>query len=487
MRIMRRTLRCLVVGLLSATGLIAHPGAASAVIAGHIADSAISSCPTTGATVPADYLGLSMEWSMVQFWAGTSRASVVAPFVNILNSLEASPATPGVLRVGGNSQDGYVWDPAGSTTGNLLFSGTINSGLVDALFEAARRTGWKVILGLNLRNDNPAMATALARYAISQDTGHNLLALELGNEPNGYLSEADYLARFQRYAAALAADPGTAGALITGPAISENADVTWARDLWARYASSGRMPFTTWHDYANAPNLSTLLQTVKITELNSRIAAMDGAVGAGRHRMDEGADTGKGGLDTVSNVQGTTAWLIDALLRGGASRLRSFHLHSWDGYYYPADNRRSFYTPFVIRSGQASPRPNFYGLALFKYAVGRRFCAVSTSNASGQLVRTYAVLNAGTNRIYAYAINKVGTGKAGTVSVTVPAGHSGTAFINVMRSTGGCLGKTTTIEGATLPANGIYTWTGRALKPVSGTRRYQFSLPECATALLSIP
>jgi len=225
------------------------------------------------------------------------------------------------------------------------------------------------------------MATALARYAISQDTGHNLLALELGNEPNGYLSEADYLARFQRYAAALAADPGTAGALITGPAISENADVTWARDLWARYASSGRMPFTTWHDYANAPNLSTLLQTVKITELNSRIAAMDGAVGAGRHRMDEGADTGKGGLDTVSNVQGTTAWLIDALLRGGASRLRSFHLHSWDGYYYPADNRRSFYTPFVIRSGQASPRPNFYGLALFKYAVGRRFCAVSTSNA----------------------------------------------------------------------------------------------------------
>jgi hypothetical protein len=216
-RITRRMVSCLIVGLLSATALIARPGTASAAIPGHIADAAISSCPATEATVPSDYLGLSMEWSMVKVWVGTSRTSVIAPFVNILDSLDASPATPGVLRVGGNSQDGYQWNATGSTTANSLFSGTINSGLVDALLEAARRTGWKVIMGLNLRNDDPAMATALAGYAISQDTGHNLLALELGNEPNGYLSEADYLARFQRYAAALAADPGTAGALTTCP------------------------------------------------------------------------------------------------------------------------------------------------------------------------------------------------------------------------------------------------------------------------------
>jgi hypothetical protein len=97
------------------------------------------------------------------------------------------------------------------------------------------------------------------------------------------------------------------------------------------------------------------------------------------------------------------------------------------------------------------------------------------------------LLNTGTNRIYAYAINKGGTGKAGTASVTAPAGHAGTAFVNVMRSTGGCLGKTTTIEGATMAANGTFSWTGRAVNPVSGTRRYEFSLPECATALVSIP
>jgi hypothetical protein len=457
------------------------------VLPGHIADSTITSCPSTAATVPADYLGLSLEWSMVQFWVGTSRTSVVGPFVNILTSLKLNAATPGVLRFGGNSQDGYAWNPTGSTAANSLFFGTINAGLVDAIFEVARRSGWKVILGLNLRNNDPAMAAALAKYAIGQDTGQNLLAVEFGNEPNGYLTRADYLVRFQLYVDALNADPATATTPITGPAISENADVTYARDLFARYATTGRMPFATWHDYANSPNLASLLQTVKITEFNARIAAMDGAVGSGHHRMDEGNDTGNGGLDNVSNVHGKTTWLTDTLLHGAAARMRGYNCHSWDGFHYPGDNRTCWYTPFVIRSGQAAPRPGFYALALFKYALGRRFCAVSTSTASGHLVRTWAVTDPATNRIYAYAINKGGSGKSGTVSVTAPTGHTGTGFLNVMRDTGGCLGKTTAIEGSTLPPNGAFTWTGRALNPVAGTRRYEFALPECSTALLSIP
>jgi hypothetical protein len=456
------------------------------VIPGHIADSTIVSCPATGVAVPADYLGLSIEWSMVKVWLGTTSATVIAPFVNVLNSLKLSGATPGVLRIGGNSQDGHEWNPTGSTAGNSLFFGTINTGLVDAVFEVARRTGWKIILGLNLRNDNPAMAAALARYAVTQDTGRHLLALELGNEP-GYLPLADYLARFQRYLDALDADPVTATVPIAGPAISENADVTYARELWARYAPTGRIPFATWHDYANSPSLGSLLQTVKITQFGERIAAMDGAVGAGNSRMDEGNSVGNGGLDNVSNVAGSAQWLLDTMLHGAAYRQRGYHNHSWDGYHYPGDNRTCWYTPFVIRDGQASPRPGFYALALFKYALTRRFCGVSTSTASSQLVRTWALLDPPTNRIYAYVINKGGAGKAGTASVTAPAGHTGAAFLNVLRDGGGCLGRDTGIEGIRLPPSGIYSWSGRAINPVPGTRRYEFTLPECSTALVSIP
>jgi hypothetical protein len=121
------------------------------------------------------------------------------------------------------------------------------------------------------------------------------------------------------------------------------------------------------------------------------------------------------------------------MLHGAAARQRGYNNHSWDGFHYPGDNRTCWYTPFVIRNGRASLRPGFYALALFKHALGRRFCAVSTSTATGHLVRTWALTHPVTNRIYAYAINMGGGGKSGTVSITAPAGHTGTGFLNIMR------------------------------------------------------
>jgi hypothetical protein len=448
---------------------------------GHIADSTISTQPPTGSPVPTDYQGLSIEWSMVEHWFGTSAGTVIVPFVNVLTSLRRTDTT-GVLRIGGNSQDGYRWNPSGSTAGDQLFAGTITPGLVDAIFEVARRAGWRVIFGLNLRADDPATAAALAQYVRGVDTTGQLLGFELGNEPNGYLATTSaYMERIGRYVAALDASPTTVGVPIIGPAISENADVAYAAALWGTY--SARMPVATWHDYANSPNLASLLTTTKITELGQRITAMDGAVGVGKSRMDEGNSVGNGGLDGVSNVSGTGCWLIDAMLSAASRGQRGWNTHSWDGFYYPAEGRTCWYTPFVVRNGQISPRPPFYAMALFKFAPGRRFVGVQTSNATGQLVRTWALRDAG-GRTYAFVINKGGTGKAGTVGVTGP--RAGTAFLNLLAS-GGCSWKDPLIEGARLPANGTYTWTGRSIGPVSGTTRFEFSLPECSIGLVSLP
>jgi hypothetical protein len=49
------------------------------------------------------------------------------------------------------------------------------------------------------------------------------------------------------------------------------------------------------------------------------------------------------------------------------------------------------------------------------------------------------------------------------------------------------MGKTTGIQGATLPPSGSYAWQGTPINPVPGTRRYEFTLPDCSTVLLSIP
>ena len=112
---------------------------------------------------------------------------------------------------------------------------------------------------------------------------------------------------------------------------------------------------------------------------------------------------------------------------------------------------------------------------------------MSTANASGQLVRTWCLTDPSTNRLYAYAINKGGSGKAGKVGISAPAGHTGTGFLNIMSDAGRCSGKTTRIQGSTLPASGSYTWTGTPLNPVPRTTRYEFTLGECSTAFLSIP
>ena len=63
--------------------------------------------------------------------------------------------------------------------------------MIDALLEVARQSGWKVVLGLNLGADQPAEAAALVRYAVDQDSGHNLLAVAPGNEPGTYLPRTE--------------------------------------------------------------------------------------------------------------------------------------------------------------------------------------------------------------------------------------------------------------------------------------------------------
>jgi hypothetical protein len=171
------------------------------------------------------------------------------------------------------------------------------------------------------------------------------------------------------------------------------------------------------------------------------------------------------------------------LLCAASRRQRGFTVHSWDGHHYPADARTCWYTPFVVRDGQVSRRPSFYALALFTYALGRRFCGVSTSAASGLVVRTWAVHDPATGRIYAFVLNN---GRAGRVSVTVPAGHPRDGLPQRAPQRWLLL-KDPLIEGTRLPPDGVYSWSGRPLGAVSGTRRYEVDLPECSAALLSLP
>ncbi|MDT7571270.1 MAG: hypothetical protein QOE05_1444 [Actinomycetota bacterium] len=466
--------------------------ALSAVVAGAahadptvpVATIAVTGCPNNGVQVPNDYLGLSVEWSMMLHWFGTSAAGAVQPTVNLLDSLETSPDHAGVLRIGGNSQDLHLWRPDRPATDNKLFEGVINKGMVDALFTVAERSGWKVVLGLNLRRNNPAEAVALTRYALSRDRTHKLLAVEIGNEPTVYFGSdtTAYIARVYSYVQALDADPVTSGVAIAGPSLANRADLALVASMRQSYGP--RMPFVSWHHYANRPTLTGLLSEQVSKEWRDRIDAVQSAAENAPTRMDEGNSVGTGGMNRVSNVMGSAAWQTDAMITGAAAGLAGYHAHAWDGYYFPKEKRESWYTPFVVRGGLVYPRPTFYSLALLKELPGKRFCNAVSTVPAGDGVKSWTLIDPATSRLLVYAVNKA-DGAASDVTLTTPLQYAGTASVSRIGDPDGCGGKKSNIEGARLPTQGAYAWTPSTVQPV-GPSAYSIRLEPCQAALIEI-
>lgn len=450
-----------------------------------IATVAVTGCPADGVQVPSDYLGLSIEWSMVAHWFGTSRTNVVPPTVALLDSLESSPQNTGILRIGGNSQDLHVWRPDGDPKGNHLFDGVITKGMVDALLTVADRSGWKVVLGVNLKGNRPAEAVGLTHYALSRDVDHRIVGVELGNEPTVFFGDdtTSYMARIYSYVQALDADPVTNRVPIIGPSLANRADLAPLTAMRQSYGD--RIPWLAWHHYANRPTLTGLLSSAVEKDWSDRIAAVQQAAGGAPTRMDEGNSVGTGGLNNVSNVMGSSTWQVDAMLTAAAAGIGGYHAHAWDGYYYPAAHRESYYTPFVVRGGLVYPRPSFYGLALLRDLPGKRFCNAVTTVPSGGHVKTWTLVDPTTQHLLVYAVNKGESDAAGDVALTTPMEYGGKASVSRISDPDGCSGRKSSIEGARLPTQGAYTWTPATVEPTAASL-YSVHLDACQSALIDI-
>ncbi|GAC1608794.1 MAG: glycosyl hydrolase family 79 C-terminal domain-containing protein [Mycobacteriales bacterium] len=472
---------------------IAQPPLRNAAAANATLQVRVTGCDPAARVVPANYLGLSVEWGMVPRWFGPSRSAVALPMVGLLRSLQTGSVSAGVLRIGGNSQDRFRWHPGGSTVANTPFEGAINTGMVDALLEVARRTGWRLILGLNLRTGRPFDAASMAHYVVRHDTTHRVLAFELGNEPNGYVNDTPYRYRIrvQPYLLALRADPVTRHVPIAGPALGNSASTAYVSAL--RQAYGMPLPLVTWHHYGNQPTVDALLDESVDTRWTDRMAEVGKAAGLTPNRMDEGNSVGLGGLHRVSDVTASSTWLADALLTGAEAGLSGFNVHSWDGYgfpftgYYPRSGQTSYYTPFVFRAGLVVPRPLVYALALLRSLGGQRFCQTITTGSADAHVKAWALRNPTSGHLSVFVVNKrSGAGRA-LVDVVPPDGYSGVAAVSRLHDTGGCSGAHPSINSSRLPGNGSYRWQPERL--VADTATSIIALPPmgpCDSALLDV-
>jgi hypothetical protein len=139
--------------------------------------------------ISADFLGLSYPISRI-----ATSDTMSSEFLSTDNSIYAKLLEnlgSGVFRMNDGNTNYTFWlttPPAGiCKTGNHPIT-VLSKANVDNLFAIAKLTGWSVIFGVNMgcyTSTTIQMAANEAAY-LQKTGGNSLIALELGNEPNGY-------------------------------------------------------------------------------------------------------------------------------------------------------------------------------------------------------------------------------------------------------------------------------------------------------------
>jgi hypothetical protein len=197
-----------------------------------------------GLTIPEDFLGLSFDAAILadnQNYFDVNNTQ----FINLLQNLGN-----GVLSFGATGVDHTYWiKPPGVPSENV--AAVLLPSDVDQLFAFSRKTGWRVILGLNLGANDPKMAADEAAYA-AKAGGDSLLAFEIGNEPDIYFRDgvrtpdytyADYQREVETYIRTLRSV--LPNIPIAGPATASN--FTWFSNYLT--GEAGNIVLATTHTY----------------------------------------------------------------------------------------------------------------------------------------------------------------------------------------------------------------------------------------------
>src|SRR5579884_3567213 len=211
-------------------------GAAGSAPAGVMARVVVSR-GQLGRAIPRDFVGLSLEVStggqgIGAFHGGSAAGAAAgggerewseqyalghpgapnAGFFRFMRNLG-----PGVLRLGGNSQDNTCWAQAPHPA---ECQATLTAADLRLFAAAARASGWRLILGLNLKQDDPAWAEREVADGVAKTIpAAAIWALEIGNEP-------DLFARGARWRGLR---PAAAGAT---RATSAYFSTAWERTTW---------------------------------------------------------------------------------------------------------------------------------------------------------------------------------------------------------------------------------------------------------------
>jgi hypothetical protein len=462
-----------------------------------------------GALIPSGFLGFSFEFQAVPAYAGSDPTHVNPVLVALIRSL--SPGQAPVLRIGGNSTDlSYVTGPGVKPLPYVGYR--LTPAWMATTGALAKATGARMIMGLNLAADDPALDAAELRDYVAALPQNSLEAVEIGNEPNIYnrltvyhaASGAPVHARRRSFEYPMfrsqfqAAARRTHALTLAGPALA--AGPTPGRGSWVNTVSDllrrqPRLATMTVHRYPlrscyvppsspQYPTIAHLLAPYATVTLADSLKRWIGLAHAqGRQlRLDELNSVACRGKAGVSDSFASALWVTDALFSLARAGVDGVNLHTLPDTAYEL-------FAFSQQDGrwQAQVRPVYYGLQLFAQAAPRGARLLSVSRRGADAGLSVWATRAPDHRVRVVLINKSQT-QGKTVTVRLPAGAGATATVERLLAPSAAA-----TTGVTLGARsyGAETQTGRLgpaeVAPATVARgRVTLSIPRASAALVTV-
>ncbi len=434
----------------------------------------------SGAAIPADFLGFSYEKNVLALDHFTPSNTAM---VNLMRHLGN-----GVLRFGGNYVEVTRYLP-GQPKSFSNQASVIGPRELEQMYGFARASGWKVIHGLNLGANDPAMAAAEA--AEVKRIGSDLLvAFEIGNEPEHYgkvwRPEAYSYGDFRREVSSFldAMRPQWPRVPLAGPGTTSN--FPWFTGFIRDFRSD--LVMTTRHNYPLAaattdpahPRFATIQSLLSPStaagwrELMGQHQKASKAAGI-PYRIAEAGSASSGGKGGVSDVFASALWCADYLFSLAELGVAGINFHG-------SFNCRGYTSFCAIKGGGYHPHGNYYGMLFFRQAAQGRGVALSR-NGDGVNLTNYAVLgHDGTLRVA--LINKDLENGA---KVTLPLTNR-SPRASVMRLNAPSIDAKTgiTLGGAAVAPDG--TWNPKPSSEfiTASNGRFQIDVPAASAVLLLI-
>jgi hypothetical protein len=462
----------------------------------------------SGGTIAQDFVGLSIEWSLVERYTG---AAARPAFTRLLHNLGS-----GVLRIGGSSQDVMPFEADAPNTDEIITP----EDLLDIRHTLDATGGWRVVLGTAMSPPSasrPFVSPQHAHAFVTQGVdpafagaAHDVVGIELGNEPDlsyGTSRLSAYLNDLATYSAPDVTGPWPVIAPNTSedilPWTSVDGQPTRYFQDWPQILDvarpNSRGGYTSDHFYPLArtctgkpyrcPSIAALLSDEHRQSLDYQVYTHAQAAAAHglAYRLEETNTAAGRGADGVSNVAASATYALDAMfhaacpqppdapganVRCGTGAIGvNFHDAEVNAFFRPEEGNAYYnaidYDPSDAM-GAPTAAPLYYALLFFAHfaqgADGLRPVDVTGPGIAGWRLESH-----GQHRLF--LINK--TDATESVDVAAPGQHVLVDRMTPYDPTG--TGKTldaaaVRVDGRTVAANG--TWPGFApsVQQIKGDR-----------------